>query len=59
MENLSCNIYAETLPMEGGRYKVLFYRNGKGACSKQEATEVIVHYHSVNGTLIHCEYQKL
>lgn len=49
----------ETTPLIGGSYKVTFFRNSSGACRKEDATEAIVHYHRLDGTLVHCEYEKL
>ncbi|MCD8372912.1 MAG: hypothetical protein LUD27_06405 [Clostridia bacterium] len=51
--------YTETLPLDKGSYKVMFYRNSSGACRKEDATEVIIHTHNENGVLVHCEYLKL
>ncbi|MCD8040695.1 MAG: hypothetical protein LUF82_04175 [Clostridia bacterium] len=55
----ACSLYSETLPLDKGNYKVLFYRNAGGACRKEDATEVIIHFHNVSGVLVHCEYKKL
>ncbi|MCD7729717.1 MAG: hypothetical protein LUI60_07410 [Clostridia bacterium] len=58
MDSAIYSYYSETLPLDTG-YKVMFYRNSDGACRKEDATEVIIHFHNVNGVLVHCEYQKL
>ena len=53
------SLYTETTPLIGGSYKITYYRNAKGACSKKDASEAIVHYYSLDGVLVHCEYIKL
>ena len=49
----------ETTPLLGGSYKVTYLRNARGACVKEDATEEIIHYHDMHGTLVHCEYHKI
>lgn len=47
--------YHETTPLLGGSYKITYFRNARGACVKEDATEEIIHYHDMHGTLVHCE----
>ena len=49
----------ETTPLSGGSYKITYFRNARGACVKKDATEEIIHYHDMHGTLVHCEYHKI
>lgn len=44
---------------KGGSYKITYFRNARGACVKEDATEEIIHYHDMHGTLVHCEYHKI
>lgn len=44
----------ETTPLLGGSYKITYFRNARGACVKEDATEEIIHYHDMHGTLVHC-----
>ena len=59
MPAVNSSLSTETTPLTGGSYKVTYYRNASGACRKQDATEAIIHYHKLDGTLVHCEYVKL
>ena len=50
---------SEAAPLIGGSYKVTYFRNSAGACEKSAATEEIVHFYDMHGSLVHCEYHKL
>ncbi|MGN1235763.1 MAG: hypothetical protein ACI4U2_07260 [Christensenellaceae bacterium] len=40
-------------------YKITYYRNENGACSKEEASCAIVHRFDRNDTLVECRYETL
>ena len=49
----------ETPPLSGVIYKITYSSTATGACIKNHASEAIVHYYSLDGVLVHCEYIKL
>lgn len=51
--------YTHFDPLLGGSYTITYFRNGNRPCPEEEATEKIVHFYSVDGVLLHCEYHKI
>ncbi len=59
MQTYDYALCSETTPLTDGNYKVTYFRNADGACRKEDATAVIIHFHNTQGVLVHCEYVNL
>lgn len=46
-------------PAEELAYRITYFRNAEGPCSKQDATEVIIHEYNKKDELVDCRFRYL